>query len=244
MTPVTLPAASGIRPRHFTLLTGMIAVLALCYFGYLIAHWSGHAVSAIKITTADTSRKIITGGQTFDVPKDMIQSPPQSLFQTADAESIAAFRLAVVWPSMTAFKSQKIAPPAPLGSGSKIVVVDIEQIKAGETMRDTLGPVYSRLARGGNHRGPAGLQVMTLSRPGDELDQIIFEPGADGFVARCHKVPGDLNAICTGQLTLDGGLGATYRFEKPLLASWGRLERQVTDLVHSLVQSGSAAGSV
>lgn len=232
MTPITLPAASGIRPRYFTWLTRAMIVLGVCYFGYLTAQWSGYPVSDMRIMAAESHRTIRVGDRVFRVPQNLIRAPAPDLFNSTSIETHPSVEISAIWPAMSAHQAET---PDLSGPGSKTINLKIGTIEAGKTLRETLVPVYMRLARRKDTFGPAGLRILPLSEPGDALDRIVYEPGAEGgFIARCRQVETTVTTVCTAQLPLTRELWVTYRFEEKLLANWGLLERRIIDLIRSL----------
>lgn len=235
MTPITLPAASGIRPRHFTWLTRAMIVLGACYFGYLTAQWSGHPVSDIRIMAAESHRTIRVGDRVFRIPQNLISAPAPDLFNSSSVETHPAVDIAAIWPAMSVDQAEAAEVSSANGSASRIVDLTIGTIEEGKTLRETLVPVYMRLARREDTFGPAGLRILTLSEPGDALDRIVYEPGAKGgFIARCQQEKPMASALCTAQLPLTRELWVTYRFEEKLLANWGLLERRIINLIRAL----------
>jgi hypothetical protein len=233
LPPITLPAASGIRPRYFTWLTCAMAVLAVCYFGHLTAQWSGHPVSGIRILAAESHRTIRVGDRVFRIPQSQIRSPAPDLFNSSAIETHPSVEIAAVWPAMSVNHAETAA--IPVGPAPRIVELKIGTIEKGKTLRETLVPVYMRLARRDDASGPAGLRILTLSESGSALDRIVYEPGAKGgFVARCQQGDATPSAVCTAQLPLTRALWVTYRFEEKLLANWGLLERRIINLIRSL----------
>lgn len=232
MTPITLPAASGIRPRYFTWLTRAMIVLAVCYFGYLTAQWSGHPISDIRIMAAESHRTMRIGDRVFRVPQNLIRAPAPDLFNSTSIETHPSVEIAAIWPAMSAHETDA---PVMSGPGARTVELEIGTIEAGKTLRETLIPVYMRLARREDTFGPAGLRILTLSEPGNALDRIFYEPGTKGgFIARCRQDGTAAATVCTAQMPLTRELWVTYRFEEKLLANWGLLERRIFDLIRSL----------
>lgn len=235
MTVLVLPASSGVSPRYFTYLTASIAALTLIYVLYLAARWTGYWTADMQWTDVPGSRTVFVGDQAFEVPVNMIRVPAQRLGFNRRGERLSTLHLGVMWPSMSGFDANKADQFASFGKGSNVVLLDIGTYARHETMRDRLDPVYRRLARGVEGPGPAGLRVLNLSSSVGARDQIVYEPGTEtGFIARCRQALSNPVAVCTAQKALPGGLLLTYRFERPHLANWGRLERRAVELVRTL----------
>ncbi|WP_289035788.1 hypothetical protein [uncultured Roseibium sp.] len=237
MIPIELPRASGIRPLHFTILTASLVVLTLAYMAYVGARWSGYWRGEIVWTDDRTEVAVSVNDQDLLVPASLMRSQMAKIALSNGRERLATLKLAAIWPTMTAARSAQHLTSADLKRGSNLVLIDITANQGAETMRDRLETVYRRLARGPETDGPAGLKVLTLSSPvALELDQVVFEPNrANGFIARCKAAQGT-NAVCHRAASADGDLAVSYRFERGLLSSWGRLDRRVNDLVEALRQ--------
>ena len=242
MSLLTLPASSGVRPRLFTYLTAAMAVLAVLYILYLTARWTGYLEDGTPWNADDSFRIVFLGGKTFKVPTSMMRLPAQRSFSLSKGRDQSTLRLAVVWPAMTGFRTEtnEANQLSSFGKGSNLVLLDITMASDREQARSRLLPVYKRLANGKEKAGPAGLKILPLSGPKDDLDQIVFEPGNDtnGFFARCRRGRTEQVATCVSQIVLAEGLAIRYRFEQPLLANWGLLERRAVDLVRTLASKG------
>ena len=234
MIPVQLPSASGMKPLHFTLLTIAMAILALVYVTYLAARWTGYWESDVVWMSAPQQRSVRIADASFTVPDTLMRSPGQGLSFLTGTETVSSLNLAVVWPSMKGFRAT--GNRSAERPGSNLILIDIAA-GAEEVMRDRLVTVYKRLARGEEKAGPAGLKVLTLSSAvALETDQVVFEPGREtGFIARCRQPKGEVS-ICSRDMRLDEDLTITYRFDRKLLANWGRLDRRITQLVTALQQ--------
>ncbi|MBD8890293.1 hypothetical protein [Roseibium litorale] len=238
MIPLELPKSSGMKPVHFTILTGGIAVLTVLYICVLAARWTGAWRGEMYWTPDPNGLHMRVGGVEMVVDGGLMRTPSQRLTQTltqaTGGRSLDRLELSALWPAMTGFAANDRRSSGAFRKGSNLIEVDVLADTGQETMRDQLEPVYRRLARGPEVSGPAGLEVLTLSSPVSlMLDQIVFEPGTQSdFIARCrtHK---DKTAVCERELRSDG-LIVRYRFEKGLLANWGRLDRKVLGLIKGL----------
>lgn len=240
MIPIELPHSSGMKPVHFTILTGGIALLTVLYIGVLAARWTGAWRGDMYWTSDPNALHMRVGGVEIVVDGDLMRTPSQRLTQTltqaAGGSSLETLELSALWPGMTGFAERDRRQFEGFRSGSNLIEIDIFPGRGKETMRDQLEPVYKRLARGPETPGPAGLKVLTLSSPvALMLDQVVFEPGKDAdFIARC-RTPEKEPAVCERELR-SGSLGIRYRFEKGLLGNWGRLDRKVMDLVKGIIR--------
>ncbi|WP_417671792.1 hypothetical protein [Roseibium sp.] len=237
MFPIELPSSSGMRPLHFTILTFAMAILALVYVTYIGARWSGYWSD--DIIWSDTSRhhSVRIGQTTFQVPLSLTPSSGSVFPLMSSSQVASSLNLQVAWPSMKGVPATAEGKSDSDVAAINRIFLNIATPDGDETMRDRLAPVYRRLARGPETDGPAGLKVLTLSSPiALDRDEIVFEPSRDtGFIARCKRPKGGA-ATCTRQLALNDELTITYRFNRSLLANWGRLDRRVTQLLRSLVR--------
>lgn len=221
-----------------------MAFLAVVYILYLSARWSGYVEDDMPWMADTGQRTVFVGSTGLTVPASMLRVPVQGLFPMHKGTSQEVLQLAVTWPSMTGFRAdtRQDARLGDFGRGTNLVLLDIRTSGDRDNMRNRLKPVYKRLARGTETAGPAGLRILTLSAPKDNLDQIVYEPGNDqnGFIARCRKAAGKAAQICSSQKRFGDTLTIAYRFERRLLANWGLLERRVTDLVQAMAQKETA----
>lgn len=238
MIPLELPRSSGMKPIHFTILTGAIALLTVLYIGVLAARWSGAWRGDMYWTPDLTGLHMQVGNVELLVEGNLMRTPAQRLTQTltqaTGGSRMDKLELSTLWPSMTGAAPADRRQFDGFRKGSNLIEIDILAETGQETMRDQLEPVYRRLARGQETKGPAGLKVLTLSSPvALMLDQVMFEPGeASAYIARC-RTPKGQPAVCERELRTDG-LVVRYRFERGLLANWGRLDRKVLALIKDM----------
>ncbi|MEJ8475535.1 hypothetical protein [Roseibium algae] len=232
MIPIELPRSSGVKPIHFTILAASITALTLVYLIYLSARWTGYWQNDVIWVSDPATNFVQVNGSKFAVPAGLMRNPAHGLSRLARHQTMSSLKLDVAWPAMTGFKRDGTTP-----TQSQKIQIEISASTDGETMRDRLKPVYKRLARGPEADGPAGLKILTLSSPvALKTDQVVFEPDRpNGFIARCLKTKNQ-QALCTREIRLSDGLLVTYQFAQGLLASWGRLDRRVDQLVKSLRQ--------
>ncbi|MEP3671163.1 MAG: hypothetical protein ABJN42_31070, partial [Roseibium sp.] len=148
MIPIELPRASGVRPLHFTILTGSLIVLTLAYMAYVSARWSGYWRGEIVWTADRTEVAISVNDQNLLVPASLMRSRMAKIALGNGRERRASLELAAIWPAMTAARNAQHLTSADLMRGSNLVLVDITANQGTETMRDRLDTVYRRLARG------------------------------------------------------------------------------------------------
>lgn len=231
-----LPKASGVKPRQFSYLLAMMALLALAYVGQMIFHWTGVWHAEVVWTSDSIGKSYRLGDNTFVVSEELLPDADQTIKLGFNKETPTTFDLEVIWPSMKGHRLESAQLSEAVAKGSNHLQINVGIANGKETMRDRLKPVYRRLARGPEQAGPAGLRVLTLSGNRDSIvDQIVFEPkSSNGFIARCKQTNQKSAAICESELHLPDGIVVRYRFEQPLLANWGRVERRIVELIKSL----------
>ena len=236
MTQAILPKASGVKPRQFSILLAAMALLALAYIGQMIFHWTGVWHAEVVWTSNSNGKTYRLGDKTFVVSEGLLRDADQTVKLGFAKEAPSAFNLEVVWPSMNGRRHEDVQQSEAYGKGSNHLEINVGVASIKETMRDRLKPVYRRLARGPEQAGPAGLRILTLSGNRDtRLDQVVFEPNStNGFIARCKQANQKTVSMCESELQLPDGILVRYRFEQPLLANWGRLERRIVELIQSL----------
>jgi len=233
----TLPDATGIKPRHFHALLWGLCGLAVLYTSHLAVEIVVAVSNSPARQVAEAPDQYQLGGHTLSVPEPYLKTSDYSFFERSGTSSARQrLELAVVWPTMTPASRTRSAQMS-LGNGSNLVHLDIKHEKLVESLSEQIEPMFQRLATTPAIKGPAGLNVLTLSpSAGMERDEIIYESQSSGhYAARCKKPKGSKQAICERSFEVGGELTVTYQFEKPLLANWGRLERRTRELVEAAI---------
>ncbi|WP_150525945.1 hypothetical protein [Roseibium sediminis] len=241
-----LPDATGVKARHFNALLWGLCGLAVLYVGQVsmqVADEIGEMVVEEASLPADTYQ---IGLHTLSIPETYLRETEFGFFDSARTGAVKdTLELALVWPTL-APASRTRSKALTFGNGSNLVYLQIDKGVSGESLSDQIEPVYRRLATVPVAEGPAGLQVLTLS-PGVDIeeDEIIFEIEENNrYAARCKRRAHQKQSICERSFQLRGVLTVTYRFEKPLLANWGRLERRARELVEASLVSEDAPVAV
>lgn len=236
MIPLSLPDATGVKPDHFSRLVCGLGLLALLHIGYLAGTLGGVWMAGPAETGGDGATRHIIGAHTLQIPDEYVSASATGMFgSTRSVSASNSLSIAARWPDMAPANSPRSSTSAGVSRGD-LLRIDIRSAETGaEPLQDTLDPVYRRLAIAQDMPGPAGLKILSLPVTGaNEIDEIVYEAGQrDGFAARCKRESSVDSLICERDMILHDTLMVTYRFERPLLASWGRLDRRVQDLVLS-----------
>ncbi|ADZ70059.1 hypothetical protein [Polymorphum gilvum] len=233
MIPIAPPGPTGIRPLHFTALTVLLALLAAAYVAKMVGGWFAGTERLLTRTEEVAPVSLSIGRHAFAIPANMLRRPDQRI----PGLRHDLVYLELIWPSLSGFTRDMAYAFGDTGAESRTIALEIAVARQAEGMSERLDTVYRRLARGGEAPGPAGLTMLDLAGEGEAgTDYVVFEAGRDGgFVARC-QVPRDAAApaFCSREVRLGRDLLLTYRFKRAALHNWGRLDRRILDLVHSL----------
>ncbi len=184
--------------------------------------WLGGEAQKAGFSSDPAPLRIEIAGEILSVPANMIRFSDQrrnGVHERLD--------LIIHWPSLQGYSKANsqsfddVSPTAPL--------IFLSLVPRGSAVDSTtrLIGLYTRFFDGTGGAGPAGLVSRNL-QPGSgyESEEIFFEPGStDPFSARCTKGNDEFVPItCLRDVHIGGRLSVSYRFRKPLIADWQRLD--------------------
>ncbi|MET1410972.1 hypothetical protein ABVF61_01830 [Roseibium sp. HPY-6] len=230
MIPMSLPVASGIKPRRFTALVLAIVLLSAAYIADRVAYWTRNWNAQDAFSTATGPVSIQVGQAGFNLPAEYIAMRRQRVAAQAGGSSVSALKLSMTWPDLEPAHSGSLAH---YGLHDQVLVVELEFNPGRESMRARLDPFYRRLARGGELNGPNGLKILRLSARGAAgRDLIAYDPEKPGgFIARCQKTGSGRDATCHRAIVLSSGLELRYRFDQYLLREWRHIDSAIIEKV-------------
>ncbi|MEP3045770.1 MAG: hypothetical protein ABJL55_12405 [Roseibium sp.] len=236
MIPYSLPEPINAKPLHFTLLVAALLVLTSAYLFSRGSYWYKHWQTPYAFPQSQTVALAI-GDRHFKIPIGYIRKEYQRLAVLNQGQELSKLGLSMTWPHLAMPNNQRSSLEA--GKVISVIEADLENSYGLETLRAQLDPFYRRLARGGEIRGPAGLNILQLSVPtASDQDQIVYDPThANGFIARCMKKVAWSNATCHRALPLGNGLELQYRFDRQLLPEWQSLDPAVMALIENFQRS-------
>jgi hypothetical protein len=165
------------------------------------------------------------GGLDLTVPRDLVRFEPQR----RDGEQ-ARLDLVFHWPSLAAVTPGRNADVDTLGS---LVFLAITPADEALEPRRRLAAIYQRFLGPDIRPEPAGLASRSF-RPGSGYDgeDLVYEPSRPGdFFLRCAPPTATAPAGCLRELRLGGRIDVVYRFPRPLLPDWQRVDRAVMALL-------------
>lgn len=210
-------------------------------FQFAIGWLGGEALKAGFST--DASPVIVAiADEPLSVPRNMIRFADQR--QAGPAKRLD---LVVHWPSMQGY-GNSLAPAFDNVSGAApILFLTLEKRQTNVDSTGRLVNLYARFFDDDevDPRGvPKGLIKRRL-QPGHGYDneEIFFEAGSTHpFVAICTRPDGTgIPVTCLREIHTGHDLAVTYRFRRPLLADWHRLERAIDALVTSFETTAASA---
>lgn len=231
MIPMSLPVASGVKPRRFTALVLAIVLLSAAYIAERVAYWTRNWNSFEAFASVTGPVSIQVGQAGFNLPAEYIAMRRQRMAAQSGEGTLTALKLSMTWPDLQPVQSG--TGLARYGFHDQVLVVELEFNPGRESMRARLDPFYRRLARGGELSGPGGLKILRLSARGAAgRDLIAYDPAEPGgFIARCRRAGSGSNAICHRAIVMSSGLELRYRFNQDLLQDWRQIDNAVIEKV-------------
>ncbi|MEP4767241.1 MAG: hypothetical protein ABJY83_05005 [Roseibium sp.] len=232
MIPYSLPEPIKTKPHHFTLLVVTLFVLATAYLFERGSYWYRHWQTPNAFPQSQTVA-IAVGNHNFKIPLGYIRTEHQRQAVLNQGQTLQKLGLSMTWPHLAMPGNQIFG--ASDSSSVEVIEADLESNLGRETLRAQLDPFYRRLARGGEFRGPAGLNILKLSAStSSDQDQIVYDPmQQNGFIARCSKKGAWAEAVCHRALPLGDGLELRYRFDRQLLPQWQTLDPAIMALIEN-----------
>ncbi|MTI45105.1 hypothetical protein JM93_01519 [Roseibium hamelinense] len=244
-----IPASHGLLDTQgltaFSYVTKVLAGISGIYLLAMAGSWSSILDTEggqTHHTRPGPSVAVQLQATRLSIPVPLMSAGDQARLQGKGSQGRRAttVTLNARWPDMAPIDS------APLGSDGKTakdswIEITLAPLGKQETIRDRLFPVYAQLAQSPHQRGPAGLREYILTPPGSSArDGVVFEPGQNGsYAARCTQRSSSYISVCTRNFRTPDGLFVSYRFDRALINSWGRLERKVNQLVASLTHDNT-----
>lgn len=230
MIPYSLPEPSNIKAHHFTMLTAALLLLTVAFLADRGLYWYRHWQTPFTFPK-NQMVPVLVGQTEFRIPAGYIRQDNRRTAVLNTGAQLPALGLAITWPDLGMPDNSR----SDLSGSPKIINIDIKQSTERETLRSQLEPFYKRLARGGETRGPSGLNTLNLSADtAEQRDQIVYDRAEkNGFIARCVQKTAWSTATCQSTLPVSGDLELTYRFDQRLLSEWRLLDQTVALVLES-----------
>lgn len=207
---------------------GALVAVLIVLANMAISWLSGEALKA-GLSTDPTPLEIEIGGERLLVPANMIRFSDQR-----HAGPQERLDLIIHWPSLRGYSVANTKSFDDVSSTAPLVFLSL--VRRGTAVDSTtrLIGLYTRFFDGTGGSGPAGLLVRNL-QPGSgyESEEIFFEPGSTApFSARCTKGSDRIVPVtCLRDIHVGDHLSVAYRFRKPLIAHWKKLDPAIYMLI-------------
>ncbi|MCW2308447.1 hypothetical protein [Rhodobium gokarnense] len=227
----TATASEPASSRSVWLPAAVIAGVVAAFIGIanFAVYWLGGEAQMAGFTADPTPVTVEIAGEKLAIPGNMIRFADQRQDGRWDR-----LDLVVHWPSLTGYSAKNasafddVTPNAPL----LFLALQPRRDQVDSTTR--LIGLYARFFEEGDKPGPAGLVSRDL-QPGSGYDseEVFFEPGStDPFSARCSKTGERIVPVtCLRAIHIGEALAVSYRFRKPMLKDWARLDPAIRMLI-------------
>ena len=220
-----------ISNRLLFRITAVIGLLAALAAGLGIA---GKRLGETLVLGGNTDSRIlhhiVVGQDTLALPANVIRFEAQR--KSGRAETVSIY---LSWPQMDGYSRQNAAAFADPRRTDGLIFADFSQSVMSRDMSGRVEPIYRKLFVGPPVKGPAELDVHSLSRKsgfGDEKLLVGRLPDGEIYAVRC-LLPADdraaTSADCLRDVRVGRDLTMLYRFSARLLPQWRQIERAMRD---------------
>lgn len=175
------------------------------------------------------------GGVTLAVPRDFVRFDHEK----HDVD-LPRLDLLFRWPSLEAVRDAPSPPrpglrPEAEALGSLIFLSITPKDEALDPERRFSG-IYQRFLETDLRTAPSGLAARRfVAGSGYDGEELFYDPARPAsYFVRCAGPTGDAPATCLREMRLAGKLDVVYRFPRPLLGDWRRIEQAVQALIAAI----------
>ena len=219
--------------QHWKVIASIVAaVITLIALAHLGIAWLGGSAIRAGLTSDPTPVTVRIGGETLTVPGNMIRFSDQR-----SGGNLARLDLAIHWPSLSGYTDKNAVDFDDVSPNAPLLFVTVRPRRSEVDSTTRLISLYSRFFDGSGTRGPAGLVSRNL-QPGTGYDseEIYFQPGSTNpFATRCAKSSGGIIPLtCLRDIHVGKELSISYRFRKPLIIEWRRLDPAIRMVIDKM----------
>lgn len=239
MTATAVQHSEPGRQLWIPIASVVVIVISLIVLAKLAIFWLGGEAMRAGFTEDAKPLVVTLSGERLAVPANMIRFADQRSEGTQ-----TRLDLAIHWPSMTGYTAENAASFDDVSAHAPLIFLSIGA--RDETVDSTTRLIgfYTRFFDGDGSPGPAGLVSRKL-QPGTGYDseEIFFQPGStDPFSARCTKTADKVVPVtCLRDIHVGKRLSISYRFRKPILEQWRKLDPAIFMLIDKMRRDGRAA---
>lgn len=226
-------------PKQDTMIVKVATTLSVLTGAFVVAFFlvSYFSDDQDKSTAGPTSQPVDVRveQQRLRIPANMLR-----LTEHQAGGAFAQVELAIHWPSLEGYTSERDAEFNNVSTTSPIILISLAPTQNELDSTGRLATIYLSAFTDEKIEAPKGLVARRLDPNAGYVNEVIyFEAGSTvPFTAICSSHDEEtMPADCLRQINLSGGLTLSYRFRRHHLAAWKELETSIYALAASFLSA-------